>query len=431
MKYKKMSAKINMAEGVLRNSISILVGAIKGITMLIEEFNLRNESILSLHREILQLRPCIENLQKSADTSGVHNRIQRMVVLLEEIKIWMEVFASKSTLTHFFCALGHKKEINRFYIRIQELKMEMGFEMKVDAHLYQARLVAQMQELIDSLRGNADFEKMNAVVEYQRRVYEMKLENHLGIIQDIDLKYSRLVGEYECELDDMKQRTQTMQHQIDMMESRMLDLHDKVIMIENLRKDAPQTASLPKSASGTILDLCFGTRPDTHSNIDILTPSESKVCEEVMIRVHKLVDVRVMETQMYLQKRIAGEVDRKMSGSSISAAGKSDDTLTLAKCRRCNTPFSGDRWGSEETPFAASDMCFSEAAQRCRKIGACNGAGGDPALTCACRVAGKRDIPGTLREWRDAWTSTVEGHDLGPPFSMRPIWNIYNYVESE
>jgi hypothetical protein len=363
VKYKKMCAKINMAEGVLRNSISILVGAIKGITTLIEEFNLRNESILSLHREILQLRPCIENLQKSADTSGVHNRIQRMVVLLEEIKIWMEVFASKSTLTHFFCALGHKKEINRFYIRIQELKMEMGFEMKVDAHLYQAKLVAQMQELIDSLRGNVDFEKMNAVVEYQRRVYEMKLENHLGIIQDIDLKYSRLVGEYECELDDMKQRTQT--------------------------------------------------------------PSESKVCEEVMIRVHKLVDVRVMEAQMYLQKKIAGEVDRKVSGSSsISAAGKSEGDLPLARCRRCNTPFSGDRWGGDESLFATSDMCFSEAVQRSRKIGA-----GDTASTCACRVAGKRD---TLREWRDAWTSTAEEeHDLVAALSKRPNWNIYNYVENE
>jgi hypothetical protein len=347
-----------------------------------------------------------------------------MVVLLEEIKIWMEVFASKSTLTHFFCALGHKKEINRFYIRIQELKMEMGFEMKVDAHLYQAKLVAQMQELIDSLRGNVDFEKMNAVVEYQRRVYEMKLENHLGIIQDIDLKYSRLVGEYECELDDMKQRTQTMQHQIDMMESRMLDLHDKVIMIENLRKDTP-TASLPKSASGTILDLCLGTRPDAHSTMEVLTPSESKVCEEMMIRVHKLVDVRVMEAQMYLQKKIAGEVDRKVSGSSsISAAGKSEGDLPLARCRRCNTPFSGDRWGGDESLFATSDMCFSEAVQRSRKIGA-----GDTASTCACRVAGKRD---TLREWRDAWTSTAEEeHDLVAALSKRPNWNIYNYVENE
>lgn len=225
-----------MAEGVIKHSVGLLIAGIKSISTLISEYNLRNENVLSLHREILNLRPCIENLKVSMSNSGVHNRLQRLLILMEEIKIWLEVFATKSCLRHFFFALIHKKEINKFYIRIQELKMEMGFEMKVDSHLYQQKLSMQLDELMEKLKSNIDYEQIKELIELQKNIYEMKFENHLSIIQNVDLKYSKLISEYEVELDEVKQRSYEMQNKINAMEQRLHEMNEKIILLDNCRK---------------------------------------------------------------------------------------------------------------------------------------------------------------------------------------------------
>jgi hypothetical protein len=225
-----------MADSVLKHSIGLLIVGIKNISSLIQEYNLRNENVLSLHREILNLKPCIESLKLSYCNSGLHNRLQRLLILMEEIKIWLEAFATKSCLRHFFFALIHKKEINKFYIRIQELKMEMGFDMKVDSHIYQQNLAIQMNELIDKLKTNIDFEQIKQVIDIQKNMFELKFENHLSIIQNIDLKYSKLISEYEVELDEMKQKTYEMQYKINTMEQSMQEMNEKIILLENCRK---------------------------------------------------------------------------------------------------------------------------------------------------------------------------------------------------
>lgn len=225
-----------MTESVLKGSIGILVMGIKCITSLIQEYNLRNDSVLSLHREILLLRPCIENLKLSSLNSGIHNRLQRLILLIDEIKIWLEMFATKSTLRHFFFALIHKKEINKFYIRIQEIKMEMGFEMKVDSFYHQTKLYDQINVLMEKLNYNNDIEKIKQLLDFQKQIYEMKLDNHLMIVQNVDLKYTKLVSEYESELDEMKQVSLKMQEKIKLMDMKIQDMNEKMVMIENLNR---------------------------------------------------------------------------------------------------------------------------------------------------------------------------------------------------
>lgn len=41
-----------------------LIAGIKSISTLISEYNLRNENMLSLHREIVNPRPCIEKFKR-------------------------------------------------------------------------------------------------------------------------------------------------------------------------------------------------------------------------------------------------------------------------------------------------------------------------------------------------------------------------------
>lgn len=225
-----------MSESFFKGTIGILVTGIKCITSLIQEYNLRNENVLSLHREILLMRPCIENLKFSSLNSGIHSRLQRLIVLIEEIKIWLEMFAAKSSIRHFFFALIHKKEINKFYIRIQEIKMEMGFEMKVDSYHHQNSLCQQISLLLEKLNFNVEIDKIMELVEYQRQMYEIKLEAHLQIIKDIDSKYTTLVSEYECELDDMRHLSHDMQQKMNLMDERMLDMSEKMKIIESINK---------------------------------------------------------------------------------------------------------------------------------------------------------------------------------------------------
>jgi hypothetical protein len=284
-----------MAESVLKGSIGILIMGIKCITSLIQEYNLRNDCVLSLHREILLLRPCIENLKLSSLNSGIHNRLQRLILLIEEIKIWLEMFATKSTLRHFFFALIHKKEINKFYIRIQEIKMEMGFEMKVDSMHHQTKLYDQINSLMEKLNCNNDIEKIKQLLDYQKQIYEMKFDNHLMIVQNVDLKYSKLVAEYESELDEMKQVSSKMQEKIKLMDLKIQEMNEKMVIIENLNRSCcPQKeyieyycsyfdekiSSLEKSISTEIED-------KINEKIHKLKPKEYKYCDSWTIEENK------------------------------------------------------------------------------------------------------------------------------------------------
>jgi hypothetical protein len=242
-----------MAESVVKGSVGLLVMGIKCITALIQEYNLQNESVLSLHREILLLRPCIENLKTSSIHSGIHNRLQRLIVLIEEIRIWLEAFAAKSSLGHFFFALIHKKEINNFYIRIQEIKMEMGFEIKVDSYQHQSTLYTQINVLLEKLNSNQDIDKIKELLDIHKQMYEIKFENHITIIKNVDMKYSRLISEYEIELDDMRNQTNDMQIRITQMDDRIKEILEKIRIFEHGNSRCTLHCPTPKSSERLLL----------------------------------------------------------------------------------------------------------------------------------------------------------------------------------
>ncbi len=64
----------------------------------------------------------------------------------------------------------------------------------------------------------------------------MKFDNHLMIVQNVDLKYSKLVAEYESELDEMKQVSLKMQEKIKLMDLKIQEMNEKMVIIENLNR---------------------------------------------------------------------------------------------------------------------------------------------------------------------------------------------------
>jgi hypothetical protein len=129
---------------------------------------------LKLHSEILVMQPFISTLTHSPDDSGVYNRLQRLLVLLEEIRIWVEGFGLKSRVKQFFLALSHKKDIHLFYSRIQELKRELGFEMKVGNFKAQYLLNQQISELVSGIESAAQTGASAATSEQIKHLMELQ-----------------------------------------------------------------------------------------------------------------------------------------------------------------------------------------------------------------------------------------------------------------
>lgn len=105
-----------MTDTAVGYSVGLIVSGIALIGANIEEYEIRHKKVLELHSEILMMQPFISTLTQSPEDSGVHNRLQRLLVLLEEIRIWVEGFGRKSRVKQFFLALSHKKDIHLFLL---------------------------------------------------------------------------------------------------------------------------------------------------------------------------------------------------------------------------------------------------------------------------------------------------------------------------
>jgi hypothetical protein len=224
-----------MTDTALGYSVGLIVSGIALIGANIEEYQIRHKKVLELHSEILMMQPFISALTQSPEDSGVHNRLQRLLVLLEEIRIWVESFGRKSTVAQFFLALSHKKDIHIFYSRIQELKKELGFEMKVGNFKAQQQLNQQISELVSGIESAAQItgsrnlttsEQIKNLIELQQKLCDLKLENQMAYITNMDQRLNILFKEYESEMDVLRDEMQRVKENI-------AELQHKVAALEN------------------------------------------------------------------------------------------------------------------------------------------------------------------------------------------------------
>lgn len=78
-----------MAETAINLTIGGILSGIGYIGLSIEEYSLKNEKILELQREINMITPFIENLKRCPPQIGIHGRLQKLAILLQQIKIWI------------------------------------------------------------------------------------------------------------------------------------------------------------------------------------------------------------------------------------------------------------------------------------------------------------------------------------------------------
>jgi hypothetical protein len=222
-----------MTDTALGYSVGLIVSGIALIGANIEEYQIRHKKVLELHSEILMMQPFISALTQSPEDSGVHNRLQRLLVLLEEIRIWLEGFGRKSAVAQFFLALSHKKDIHIFYSRIQELKRELGFEMKVGNFKAQQQLNQQISELVSGIENAAQItgsvttsEQIKNLIELQQKLCDLKLENQMTYITNMDQRLNILFKEYESEMDVLRDEMQKVKESV-------TELQHKVAALEN------------------------------------------------------------------------------------------------------------------------------------------------------------------------------------------------------
>jgi len=213
-----------MAETAINLTIGRIISGIGYIGLSIDEYNLKDERILELQREIQMMTPFIQNLQISPIQSGIHNRLQRLLILLQQIKSWINSIGQMSKLKHFFLAISHKKQMNKYYLEIKEIKMELGFEMRVGNFQSQTKLNQQMDDLLDSLKQNSsteDYEKIKLLFDTQRELYDTKLQIHKDFIQEMDMKFNELIQDHEFEIEKLKCEIEQLKKRMDDVEKQL------------------------------------------------------------------------------------------------------------------------------------------------------------------------------------------------------------------
>lgn len=162
-----------MADTATGYAFGAILSGIALIGATVEEFGVRNKKVVALTADVMAMTPFIESLKQSPATSGVHNRLQRLLVLLAEIRQWIRAFGAKSSAEHFLLAIQHKRDVDKFHAQIQALKAELGFEMDVGNFQAHNRIAAQMGEMIETLRASApaaDFAMFERVLQLQQQL---------------------------------------------------------------------------------------------------------------------------------------------------------------------------------------------------------------------------------------------------------------------
>jgi hypothetical protein len=208
-----------MAETALNLTLGGILSGIGYICLSIEEYSLNNEKILELQREIQMIVvPFIQNCPPQA---GIYGRLQKLAVLLQQIKSWITNVGQMSKFKHFVFAISHTKQISKFYLDIKEIKMDLGFEMRVGNFQAQAKLNQQMDELLDSLKHTDDYAKIKLLFDTQRDLCNAKLDAHKEFIGEINGKFSLLIQEQDQEIEKFK-------YELQQLNTRMADVENQL-----------------------------------------------------------------------------------------------------------------------------------------------------------------------------------------------------------
>jgi hypothetical protein len=193
-----------MAESVINLAIGGIISTIYYIKECVELYKIRNENVLELHREIQNLSPCVHNLMLCPHDTSLNGNIQRLAILIAEIHIWIKKFGQMHCLTHFFFSISHKTEITEFYLEIQNIKMNLGFNLKIGNFQSQSKLNQQMDDLLESLKQNESYTKIKELYETQKDLYESKLLNHKAFIEEMDQRHNALIQEHNIEIQKLE-----------------------------------------------------------------------------------------------------------------------------------------------------------------------------------------------------------------------------------
>ncbi len=193
-----------MAESVINLAIGGIISTIYYIKECVELYKIRNENVLELHREIQNLSPCVHNLMLCPHDTSLNGNIQRLAILIAEIHIWIKKFGQMHSVKHFFFSLSHKTEITEFYLEIQNIKMNLGFNLKIGNFQSQSKLNQQMDDLLESLRQNESYTKIKELYETQKDLYESKLLNQKAFIEEMGQRHNALIQEHYIEIEKLK-----------------------------------------------------------------------------------------------------------------------------------------------------------------------------------------------------------------------------------
>jgi hypothetical protein len=203
-----------MADTAINLTIGSILSGIGYIGLSIEEYNLKNEKILDLQREIQLITPFIQNFQTCPPQAGIYVRLQKLAILLQQIKIWITDIGQMSKFKHFIFAISHTKQISKFYLDIKEIKLELGFEIRVGNFQSQIKLNEQMDDLLESIKHNTDYEKIKLLFDTQRDLCDAKLETHKEFIREMDCKYNLRIQEQEIEIEQLNKRMADVEQQL-------------------------------------------------------------------------------------------------------------------------------------------------------------------------------------------------------------------------
>ncbi len=221
-----------MAETAINITIGTIISGIAVIADSIDEYNLKNERILELHREIQMIHPFMKDLQTCSQQVGVHGRLHKLAILLQQIKSWIHSVGKMSKLKHFVFAISHSKQMSKFYIAIKEIKMELGFEMRVGNFQSQTKLNQQMDDLLASLKQSKDYEKIKLLFDTQRDLNDAKLQAHKDFIQEMDLKFNDLIQEHDFEIEKLKCQVQEHRCEIESIRAKIQELESRMVQVE-------------------------------------------------------------------------------------------------------------------------------------------------------------------------------------------------------
>jgi hypothetical protein len=144
-----------MADTAINFTIRSILSVIGYIGASVKEYNLKNDKILELQLEIHMITPFIQNLQLSPPQLGIHGRLQKLAILLQQIKSWISSIGQMSKFKHLLFAISHKKQMSKYYLDIEEIKMELGFEMRVGNFQSQTKLNQQMDDILENMKKNS------------------------------------------------------------------------------------------------------------------------------------------------------------------------------------------------------------------------------------------------------------------------------------